>query len=68
MAGGSLELREYPGELVRLCQVRALGPIQKKDLIEKYGPIFNCRICGRRSKYAAAMVTGMTAAWFAMSI
>ena len=39
MATGSLQLREYPGEMVRLsCEkCRRSGQYRKQNLIEKYG-------------------------------
>ena len=39
MAGGSLQLREYPAETVRLsCEKRGrAGQYRKQNLIERYG-------------------------------
>jgi len=39
MAGGSFELREYPGEIVRLsCQkCGRAGQYRKQNLIERFG-------------------------------
>ena len=39
MAGGSLQLREYPGDLVRLCCEKCgrAGQYQKRNLVERYG-------------------------------
>jgi hypothetical protein len=39
MAGGSLQLREYPGEIVRLSCSKCgrSGQYKKQNLIERYG-------------------------------
>jgi hypothetical protein len=39
MSGGSLQLREYPAELVRLscAKCRRIGQYRKQNLIERFG-------------------------------
>ena len=46
MSGGSLQLHEYPTELVRLSCEKCgrAGQYQKRNLVERYGPIFGCLV------------------------
>jgi hypothetical protein len=70
MSGGSLQLREYPAETVRLsCQkCGRAGQYRKQNLIAATEVIFGCRICARRFPSASVTVRCMTPAWFDMLI
>jgi hypothetical protein len=67
---GSLQLSEYPGDMVRLSCEKCgrSGQYRKQKLIEHYGAdISAAGFCGRRLHSAAVMEKCTMPAWFVMS-
>ena len=58
MADGSLQLREYPAETVRLSCEKCgrVGKYKKQNLIDRYGA--NIRLPDLRQEIPSAAVTG----------
>jgi hypothetical protein len=66
---GSLQLSEYPGDMVRLSCEKCgrSGQYRKQKLIERYGADMRLPICGRKLHSAGVRAKCMTPAWFVMS-
>src|SRR5215467_8908309 len=67
---GSLQLFEYPGDIVRLSREKCgrKGQYRKQKLIERTEPIFGYLICARKSRSATGVDKCTTPAWCVTSL